>query len=187
MANKITFPHTIENGHGEKLVFLRLVKDQTGEWLDVENFVQPGAGPPMHVHFQQEESLTVVSGKIGYEILGGEKKYAGPGETVEFKRNVPHRFWNAGSDVLNCRGYIRPPGNVVYFLDKIYESTRNSKDGKPDAFDAAFLMNKYKSEFDMLGIPAFVRNVIFPISLFFGKLAGKHKKFADAPDAVKAG
>ena len=35
-------------------------------------------------------------------------------------------------------------------------------------------------------IPAFVQKFIFPIVLFFGKLAGKHKKFDNAPIPLPA-
>jgi hypothetical protein len=37
----------------------------------------------------------------------------------------------------------------------------------------------------MTEIPGFVKKVIFPITLFFGKLAGKHNKYVDAPEPVK--
>jgi quercetin dioxygenase-like cupin family protein len=39
------------------------------------NEVQPGAGPPMHVHFKQEEGLTVVAGRLGYQLKGGPPRY----------------------------------------------------------------------------------------------------------------
>lgn len=45
-------------------------------------------------------------------------------------------------------------------------------------------MTRYKSEFDMPEIPTFVKKVIFPVTLFFGKLSGKHKKFEKAPEPV---
>ena len=48
------------------------------------------------------------------------------------------------------------------------------------------LLNRYKSEFAMLEIPGFVQKAIFPLVLFFGKLTGKDKKFADAPPPVKS-
>ena len=56
--------------------------------------------------------------------------------------------------------------------------------GQPGGFDAAYLITKYKSEFDVLVIPSFVKKVIFPVIIFFGKLSGKHKKFVDAPKAA---
>ena len=54
------YPRTIENGAGEALVFLGVVPDQGGDRLEVEVRAQPGAGPPMHVHYLQEEAMTVV-------------------------------------------------------------------------------------------------------------------------------
>src|SRR5665648_1300835 len=59
-----TYPHTIDNGAGERLTFLRRVQDSAGDRLEVENLVKPGSGPPMHVHHYQEEALTVEQGKI---------------------------------------------------------------------------------------------------------------------------
>src|SRR5688572_27515629 len=41
---RYTYPHTIENGAGERLVFLRRVPGTIGDRLEVENVVTPGAG-----------------------------------------------------------------------------------------------------------------------------------------------
>jgi hypothetical protein len=38
------YPHTIENGAGEKIIFHRLISHPDGDLLEGENFVQPGAG-----------------------------------------------------------------------------------------------------------------------------------------------
>jgi quercetin dioxygenase-like cupin family protein len=179
----ISLPHTIYNIAGEKLTFLRTVIKDGVEYLAVENEVQPNAGPPMHVHHRQDECITVVSGKIGYQELGGEKKYAGPGETVMFKAGIAHKFWNAGNKPLIGNGYITPADNIVYFLSQIYKSS-NKNGGRPGLYDSAYLLNRYKSEFAMLEIPGFVQKVLFPIVLFFGNVFGKHRKFADAPAAL---
>ena len=179
----ISLPYIIENTTGEKLRFLRITIKDGVEYLEVENEVQPNAGPPMHVHYKQDESLTVVSGKIGYQEMGDEKKYAGPGETVLFKAGTAHKFWNAGNEVLLCTGYVSPPENLIYFLSQIFKSSSENS-GRPGMYDAAFLLNRYKSEFGMLEIPAFVQKTIFPVVLFFGKLIGKNKKFIDAPSSL---
>ena len=70
------YPTKIENGAGEVLIFERVVPSPDGNCLEVRNEVQPGTGPPMHVHFKPEEDLTVVAGKMGYQILGEEPKFA---------------------------------------------------------------------------------------------------------------
>ena len=113
---RYTYPHTIENGGGETLTFLRRVPGPGGDRLEGENLVKPGAGPPMHVHHLQEESLTVLEGRIGYQRPGEPEHFAGPGETVMFKPGEAHRFWNAGESDLRCTGRIEPADNVEYFL-----------------------------------------------------------------------
>jgi quercetin dioxygenase-like cupin family protein len=179
------YPHTIENGAGEQLTFVRRVKDQGGERLEVENLVQPGSGPPMHVHHLQEEALTVRKGRIGWQVPGGAPQYAGEGETVVFKPGEAHRFWNAGEGELRCSGYIRPPDNLEYFLTQIYASQKRSGGKRPDPFDAAFLATRYRSEFGMVEIPAFVQRFLFPVQVALGKLLGKYRKYADAPPPVR--
>jgi hypothetical protein len=44
--------------------------------------------------------------------------------------------------------------------------------------------NEYKSEFDIVEIPWFVKWFIFPIIVTLGKLAGRHRKFDGAPEAI---
>lgn len=38
------YPHTIDNGQGEQLTFVRRVKDGNREYLEVENLDRPVAG-----------------------------------------------------------------------------------------------------------------------------------------------
>ena len=179
------YPHTIENGLGERLTFLRRVSTPQGERLEVENAVSPGQGPPMHVHYRQEESLTVVEGRLAYQRPGQEPRYAGPGDTVTFAPGEAHRFWNAGEGELRCTGYIRPPDNVEYFLRGLYESQKRTGKHRPDPFDAAYLAWRYRHEFGMEGIPRFVRRFVFPVQVLIGTLLGKYRKYADAPPPVR--
>ncbi|MPR36847.1 cupin domain-containing protein [Cytophagaceae bacterium SJW1-29] len=181
---KITYPHTIENCIGEKLTFLEVLHEAEGDRLIVENFVAPGSGPPMHVHWLQDECLTVVNGRIGYQIQGEPEQFAGEGETVLFRRGIPHRFWNAGAETLHCKGWINPAHSVVFYLTAIYAAQNKSGKAQPETFDAAYLLTRYSDEFDMMGIPRFVRQVIIPMTYQIGRLLGKYKHFEGAPEPV---
>jgi quercetin dioxygenase-like cupin family protein len=181
-----TYPHVIENGGGERLVFHRRVRGAAGDRLEGENFVQPGAGPPMHVHHLQEEALTVVSGLIGFQRPGEPAQFAGPGEQVVFKAGEAHKFWNAGKDVLHCTAYIEPADNIEFFLGELFASTARHGGARPGLFDVAFLLTRYRSEFGMLEIPAVVQRLVFPAVLALGNALGKYRRFADAPEPVQA-
>ena len=180
-----TYPHTIDNGAGERLTFVRRVAGAAGDRLEGENVVQPGAGPPMHVHYHQEEVFTVQEGRMGYQRLGEPERFAGPGETVVFKPGEAHRFWNAGEGDLRCMGRVEPADNVEYFLTEIFASAKRHGGGRPDPFEAAFLTRRYRSEYAMVAIPAAVQRFIFPVLVAVGRLLGKYRKYHDAPEPVR--
>jgi len=178
-------PHTIDNGAGELLTFLGIRSDERGEYLEIRNVVSPGSGPPMHVHRLQEEGLTVERGTMGYQVLGEEERRAAPGESVTFAPGVAHRFWNAGDDELVGTGFVRPPDNLEYFLTEIYASTRRNGGKRPGLFDGAYLATRYRSEFGLLDVPAPVQRVLFPLIVAVGRLFGRHRRFAGAPEPVR--
>ena len=180
----IPLPHTIQTRHGEQLTFHKIIREDGVEKLLVSNEVQPGAGPIMHTHWQQDESLTVKQGKMGWQILGQEPQYAQTGETVLFKRGTPHRFWNDGVETLLCDGWISPPNSIVFFLDGIYAAINKSPTDRPDSFDAAWLLTRYASEYDMPQIPVFVKKVIMPLQVIIGNLLGKYHHFSNAPEPL---
>jgi quercetin dioxygenase-like cupin family protein len=177
------YPYTIDNGAGERLTFVGAGSDERGEYLEARNSVSPGSGPPMHVHHLQEEVLTVESGTMGWQRLGEEERVAREGESARFAPGEVHRFWNAGDDELVCTGFVRPPDNIEYFLTQIYASTR-ANGRRPRLFDAAYLTTRYRSEFGMAEIPDPVQRFVFPVVVAVGRLFGRHRRFADAPEPV---
>ncbi len=179
------FPLTIDSGHGEVITFTEIVKESDGDKLISEGFCQPHVGPPMHVHFKQDEGFTVVSGKAGIQLLGQEPKYLLPGESMTLLRNQPHRFWNEGEEPLHIQGWAKPANNLVFFLSALYDARRAGSNGRPEMFDGAYLMVRYKTEFAMADLPVMVQKVVIPLTYQLGKLLGKYKKFKDAPEPIK--
>ena len=180
------YPRTVENGVGDRLTFLGVRTGEDGrERLEVENRVRPGSGPPMHVHQLQDESLTVREGRLGYQVAGGPERFAETGETLTFRAGVAHRFWNPGGRDLVCSGWVSPPHNFEYFLGELYASARRAGGARPGPFDAAFLFGRYRSEFAMIGLPAPVRRLAFPTLRAVGRLLGRQRRFALAPEPVQ--
>ena len=86
-----------------------------------------------------------------------------------------------GHDELRMTGWCRPPHNIEFFLGTLFASTKENGGGRPNLFDAAFLMTRYRTEYAMLDMPAMVRRVVVPIVYAVGSVIGKYKKFRDAP------
>lgn len=181
---QVNYPHTIENSIGEKLVFKAVQQDPAGDKLLVENFVVPGVGPIMHTHWLQDECLTVVKGTIGYQLKGQPEQFASAGETVHFAKGTPHRFWNAGNEVLHCEGYIQPAHSIVFFLSSVFAAQNKSGQARPELFDIAYLATRYRSEYDMADIPPFVKRIVLPLVVRIGHWMGKYPHFKGAPAAV---
>lgn len=179
------YPHAIENGNGEVLIFDRRTMTPTGERVEGSNVVKPGSGPPMHVHYFQEEGFTVLQGRLAYQVQGQEPKIVETGESAVFPAGIPHRFWNAGDVDLKCRAYVQPPDNIEFFLTEIFAAQKRGKGGRPDLFDSAFLIWRYRTEYGMFVVPALVQKIVFPIVVLVGTLLGRYRKFANAPEPRK--
>jgi quercetin dioxygenase-like cupin family protein len=179
-----SYPRTIDSGTGERLTILRRVPGSHGDRLEAENVVRPGSGPPMHAHLLQLEVLTVREGRMGYQRRGGPEQIAEQGDTATFEPGEPHRFWNAGESQLRVWGYIEPADNTEYFLTQLFTLTREGG-GRMNLFDAAFLIQRYRSEFVMYAIPPIVQRVVFPLVVAVGKILGKYGKFANAPAPIR--
>jgi len=179
-----SYPYTITNGAGEELTFKGVTHGPDGDRADVEGLAEPGAGPPMHVHHLQDEAALVVTGRLGYQVLGQERKFAGPGEVVVWPAGTPHKWWNAGETELRMTGWCKPPGNIEFYLGAVFASMRENSGRRPGLFDAAFLATRYRSEFAMLAVPTVVRRVVLPVAYLVGRALGKYDKFRDAPEPI---
>lgn len=180
-----TLPLTIKNRLGEELIFHRMEIDKGEEKLIIENYVAANTPPIKHIYYVQDEFLIVLHGKMGYEIQGEDVKYATIGETVYFRRGIPHKFWNAGKDELNCFGWIKPANNIIFYLSTLYDSINESGTDKPGQFDTAYLLYRYRKEFDDPEMPKIVKSLVLPAKYGIGKIAGKYRKFKDAPAPLK--
>jgi hypothetical protein len=59
------YPYTLDNGHGETLTFTGISHEADGDRVGADGTAEPGADPPMHVHYLQDEAARVVIGRMG--------------------------------------------------------------------------------------------------------------------------
>ena len=101
----------------------------------------PG-GPPLHLHYNQEEWFYVIEGEVLVQI--GDKRFQlKPGDSVLAPRKVPHTFTAVGARPAKMHIGYTP-------ADKIEQFFRVLANGKPPVWDAA-LFRKYNCE--LLGPP----------------------------------
>jgi hypothetical protein len=56
--------------------------------------------------------------------------------------------------------------------------------GRPNPFDAAYLLGRYRREMAQGDMPAPVRVVLFPILRAVGRILGRDRRYVDAPPPI---
>lgn len=90
-------------------------KLQTGVSL-FEDVREPGDGPPLHVHHNEDEISRVIEGRFRLR-LGEDTIDAAPGDTLFMPRDVPHCFINSGDGTGRLLFILQPGGFEQFFLD----------------------------------------------------------------------
>jgi quercetin dioxygenase-like cupin family protein len=104
----------IQMGPDESLLF-KAVGEQTGGVCDVlEDTVAPKAGPPEHIHHQNDEVLYILEGeflvKIGDRLLKGT-----PGTFCFVPRGIAHTWQNVGTQTGRMLAFFTPGGMDGFF------------------------------------------------------------------------
>ena len=98
-------------------VVVKLTAAETGGALSMfESITAPGAGPPMHVHANEDEVLYVEEGTIRFK-LGDEVRDTPAGGFAVVPRGLHHAWQNAGSEPARVMFFFTPgsPGIERFF------------------------------------------------------------------------
>jgi quercetin dioxygenase-like cupin family protein len=78
---------------GTRTVFRATAASTEGGYVEVEQTYPPhSAKPPLHLHPQQDEHFTVVSGRL-HALVGGQERELAAGEVLEVPRGTSHQMW----------------------------------------------------------------------------------------------
>ncbi len=124
-------PLHVRDGEGERLLFpgaielTILVPGSTsdGAFAIFEDIVQPGVGPPRHIHRSQDEVFFVLDGKFDIEI-DSRLSHAGPGDVAYVPRGSVHAFKNIGSKPGRLRYTFTPAGNTEAMFRAFYDAAQ---------------------------------------------------------------
>ncbi|WP_049746291.1 cupin domain-containing protein [Mycolicibacterium goodii] len=114
----------------------------TGEMVDnaycvVRQTVKAGTLFWPHVHVNEDQVITVLSGELGVRV-GDREWTASAGDTVYRPKGIPHAVWNSGTvDVVMLE--ITSPGNFDQYLVGMAEVTASG-----DAQARAALLERFQ-------------------------------------------
>jgi quercetin dioxygenase-like cupin family protein len=75
----------------------------------------PGWGPPLHLHFAQEEWFYVIEGEVLIQA-GDQRVTLKPGDSILGPRNVPHAFTAIGPNPARMLITYTPAGQMEQFF-----------------------------------------------------------------------
>ena len=160
---------------GERIVFRKTSADTGGQAVVIETFVQPdGFVAAAHVHPFQTERFEVLEGTLGMR-RGSEKVELRAGETVTVDPQTPHKFWNAGDDVVRFVCTVTPALEFERLIATMYSLAADGKTnrkGIPNPLRLAVIANNHFDDVRLPRIPQSLQKLALAMGAPFGKALG---------------
>ena len=143
-------PVHVTDGGGERLSFPGQIElsilvpgeASDGAFAIFEDIVEPGIGPPRHIHHVQDEVFVVLEGEFNIEVAGVLYS-ARPGDVAYVPRGAVHAFKNVGGSRGRLRYTFTPAGGSEDMFREFFEA---STSGGLDADAMAEIAGKYDTE-----------------------------------------
>lgn len=166
----------LENRHTGEILQMRRVRDAGGQaTLMIDGSLPPHAsGPPLHVHFDQQEEVTVKAGTLAAQV-GREKIVVPAGGSGAFAAGVRHKWWNGGDDLLELSGRAIPAVDLDRYLQALFAVLNASPSGRPSLFYLAHVLWRHRHTQSVSVPPPIVQRILFPLVLLVGHLLGKYR------------
>ena len=164
----------LENRHTGEILVMRRMRDAQGQIvLTLDGTLPPGtSGPPLHVHLHEHEQGVVKAGTLGAQI-GTDKFVVPAGGTVVLPAGRPHRWWNAGDDLLEFSGHVVPV-DLDRYLQAVF-AVLNASNGRPPIFYLAHVLWRHRDT-QLLSIPPpAIQRILLPVVLIIGRILGKYR------------
>src|SRR5262249_13197075 len=101
---------------GDVYRFLATGEETNGTYALFEAFVNPGGGPPPHIHSREEEGFYVLEGEVTLTIAG-KRMVAGPGMFANVPVGTVHSFKNECSQQARMLISVAPAGLEKMFME----------------------------------------------------------------------
>ena len=167
---------TIKLRHtGERLELRRILSRDGIEEIQLDGSLPPQRqGPPLHVHFAEDEHGEVLSGTLSAVVDGRELRVSA-GESARFPRGSAHRWWNDGDTELVFRGIVTPAVDLDRFLQALFEVINAAPAGRPSLFYLAHVLHRHRRTQLALVMPRMLQRVMLPLVVIIGTMLGRYR------------
>lgn len=167
---------TLKNRHTGEVLRMHRRRDAEGRIvLFLDGTLPPKAeGPPLHVHFRELEQGLVKAGTLG-ALVGGEKIVVPTGGTAVLPTGVPHRWWNAGDDLLEFSGHVTPVVDLDRYLQGVFAVLNSSSTGRPPIFYLVHVLWRHRDTQLLAVPPRAIQRIVFPVILLIRRILGKYR------------
>ena len=167
---------SLKNRHTGEILRMRRLRDAQGQIiLKIDGSLPSGAkGPPLHVHILEHEEVIVRAGTLG-AVVRSEQIIVPAGGTAILPKGTPHRWWNAGDDLLELSGKVAPAVDLDRYLQALFAVLNASSTGRPSIFHFAHVIWRHRDT-QSLSIPApAIQRIVVPVIVFIGRVLGKYR------------
>jgi mannose-6-phosphate isomerase-like protein (cupin superfamily) len=161
---------------GERIVF----GDSADGVLRFDYTASAGAaGPPEHIHPEQEERFVVTSGAARFHV-GGRDVVLRAGESASVPPGTRHTFANAGDGELRMNIEIEPARNMRAFFETLFALGRT---GKTDARGRAGLLQDAVLAREhgvfLARPPVWMQRPVIAVLAMVGRMLGNRARYGD--------
>ena len=165
----------LENRHTGELLSIRRVRRGDEVCLELKGSLPARSqGPPLHIHYAENEEGQVISGALS-AVIDGRRITVKPGESVSIPHGLAHCWWNEGDELLVFEGHARPAVDLDRYLQTIFEILNSGPAGRPPLFYMAHAALRYRRTQSVLIMPRPVQAVLFRLIVALGTVLGRYR------------
>jgi len=154
-----------------------------GDVLEADLFVSCGGYVRTHVHPEQEETFTGVSGTFVLDVAG-ETRRVGPGDTVIVPPRTPHGFTDAAGEA-HVLVTVQPALELESYFRVFLGLSRDGRIRMPVSglpgplLIVAVVLNRYRREIAAPGLPLWLQRPTWRIVALVARLFGRRAAFPE--------
>ena len=164
---------------GQRWVF----RPRREDLLEADLFVSRGGYVRSHLHPEQEETFTGVSGTFVLDV-DGERRLIGPGDTVVVPPRTPHGFADVAEDA-HLLVTVRPALELERYFRAFLGLSRDGRIRVPvrglprPVLLASLVMDRYCREIAAPELPLWLQRPLWQALAFVARVFGKRASFPE--------